>query len=79
MIVERIKFYADTPQGQKNKFFCFTLRTIMDIEAAIFRFLRKGFYFRSCWYERINKETGEVIENTRVNMNDMVDNFQKGI
>jgi len=77
MIVERIKFYADTPQGEKNKFFCFNLRTVMDIEAAIIRFLHKGFYFRSCWYEKINKSTGEVLENTRVNMNDIIDKLQK--
>ena len=64
MFVERIKFYADTPRGEKNKFFCFSIE-LLSLEQSIKNFLSKGFNIRALWYEKTNTDTGEV-ENTRI-------------
>lgn len=64
---EQLKFYADTPKGEKNKLFCFEVN-ILELENAIIRFLIKGFVFRAAWYQRTNTLTGEIKENTRINI-----------
>ncbi len=66
MIVERIKFYADTPRGEKNKLFCFNC-DILNLKDCLLRFILKGFNVRSAWYEKIDQDTGEIIENSRIN------------
>jgi hypothetical protein len=64
MINERIKFYADTPMGEKNKQFCFKT-DILNLSETIKRFLKKGFNIRAAWYEKINTVTRQV-ENTKI-------------
>jgi hypothetical protein len=63
---ERLKFYADTPKGDNNKFFCFKV-DILNLEPALFRFWKKGFNIRAAWYEKINTETGDV-ENLKIDI-----------
>ena len=65
MIIERLRFYADTPT-KKNKPFCWTC-SILDIEEKLIEYMLKGLTIRAAWYEKIIKETGEVLENTRIN------------
>ena len=65
MIIERVKFYADTPKGEKNKQFCFKVG-ILELPEAIKRFHKAGYSIRALWYEKIESDTGEKIENTRV-------------
>jgi len=56
-----IKFYADTSAGERNKYFCFKLKSILSLHDSILRFYCKGFNIRSAWYQETNLETGEVI------------------
>ena len=65
MKITRLKFYADTPKNEKNKFFCWNCN-LLQIEDCIIRFYLKGFDIRAAWFEEIDNETGEVIENTRL-------------
>ncbi len=65
MIKESIKFYADTPNGEKNKLFCFKV-DLLTLKDTIKRFMIKQFVIRSAWYEKIDTSTGELIENTRI-------------
>lgn len=65
MFSDRLKFYADTPRGEKNKMFCFKVDQLTMAE-TLKRFLGNNFVIRACWYEKIDTETGEVIENTRI-------------
>jgi hypothetical protein len=69
MCTERLKFYADTPQ-QKNKFFCFTINSMFDLEARLNYWLSK-FYIRAAWYEC--KEDGKVISNDKIDLIAFVD------
>jgi hypothetical protein len=64
MIKERLKFYADT-DIQKNKLFCWNV-TILQVEEKLMEFMKKGWYIKSAWYEKIDTDTGEI-ENTRIN------------
>ena len=54
-----IKFYADTPAGDKNKYFCFKLKSILSLKEAVMRFYDKKFIIRSCYYHELNQDTGE--------------------
>ena len=56
-----VKFYADTRQGDKNKYFCFKIKSILELRYAIIRFYDKGFNIRSAWYYELNTETGEFV------------------
>jgi len=58
MVIERLKFYADTDK-EKNKFFCWKINSIMDLDARLKYFMSK-MYIRSAWYEFIDTETGET-------------------
>jgi len=71
--IERIKFYADTPRGEKNKYFCFKT-DLLNLEAALFRFFEKGFLVRAAWYEKINTETGEI-ENLKLDLQTSFNRF----
>jgi len=75
MIIERLKFYANTP-SEKNKRFCWEC-SILDIEEKLIEFMLKGWAIRAAWYEKLNKETGEVLENTRIN--DLQSIFNKAV
>jgi len=55
-----LKFYADTPRGEKNKYFCFSINSIMDIEARLLYWMQKGFYVRAAYYEFVDDETSET-------------------
>jgi hypothetical protein len=67
MFRERLKFYADTPMAS-NKYFCWKLDSILSLKEALWRFFDKGWNIRSAWYERINLTTGEVEENTKLDV-----------
>jgi hypothetical protein len=73
-IVERVKFYADTPMG-KNKYFCFKLTSILALKEAIWRFFSKGWNIRAAWYEKINLNTGEVIENLKLKIRELEEEY----
>jgi len=75
---ERIKFYADTPSGDRNKLFCFNLTSILTLKNCIFRFFAKGYNFRSVYYEKIDYETGKC-ENQRIpkeTINELFEEFE---
>ena len=74
MISERLKFYADTDQ-EKNKYFCWNLSSILTLKEALWRFFDKGWNIRSAWYEKIDLETGEIVENTRLQINDYLEQY----
>jgi len=65
MFTERLKFYADTPRGEKNKQFCFKIG-LLTLKDSIKRFIIKGFVLKSVYYEKIDTGTGELLENTRI-------------
>lgn len=66
MIIERLKFYADTPTGEKNKYCCWDISSIMDLEDRLIYFMQKGWNIRAAWYEKIDTDTGEVKENSKI-------------
>ena len=76
MFTERLKFYADTPMA-KNKYFCWKLDSILTLKEAIWRFFDKGWNIRSAWYEKINLTTGEVEENTKLNIQEQLEEYTK--
>ena len=55
-----IKFYADT-KSEKNKHFCFKIKSILELKAAIIRFYDKGFNIRACYFQELDKDTGEIL------------------
>ena len=57
--MERLKFYADTPRGDKNKFFCWKIDSILDLEKRLLYWMEQGYYIRAAWYEYVDEETGE--------------------
>jgi hypothetical protein len=65
-LVERLKFYADTPNGDKNKFFCFKIPSIIEIDKRLLYFMKKNWYIRSAWYECI--EDGKVKNNWQIDL-----------
>jgi hypothetical protein len=67
MIIERIKFYADTPSGDLNKYHCYNNVSILKLEEVLIRFMSKGYNIRAAWYEKIDDESGEIVENCRIN------------
>ena len=73
MITERLKFYADTPQGTKNKLFTWNV-SILRVQDALFRFFARSWTIRAAWYEVYNTETGAV-NNTRINTQELFDKF----
>ncbi|NCA74867.1 MAG: hypothetical protein EOM90_00895 [Alphaproteobacteria bacterium] len=75
MILERLKFYADTPKA-KNQYFCWKLTSLMSLQDALWRFFDKGWSIRSAWYEKVNTETAEM-ENVRLNIQEQFDEYIK--
>jgi hypothetical protein len=64
IVIERLKFYADTDK-EKNKYFCFTINSIMDLEERL-KYFAQRMYIRSAWYECI--ENGKTTSNQRIDM-----------
>jgi hypothetical protein len=65
---ERLKFYADTGR-ERNKLYCWQLPNgILSISDALNRFFAKGWNIRAAWYEKIDLSTGQVIENSRIDV-----------
>lgn len=71
---ERLKFYADTPR-KKNAYFCWELTSILALKEVLWRFFEKGWKIKAAWYEKINKETGEIVDNSRINLQQELDEF----
>lgn len=65
MIIERIKFYADTPGG-KNKYFCFNNVSILTVPACFEKYWKMGFRIKAAWIEAIDNTNKEVLHNTRI-------------
>ncbi len=72
MITERLKFFADT-KYDRNKLFCWKV-SILNLEEALFRFFALGWSIRAAWYESINSETGETI-NQRIDVQAAFEKF----
>ncbi len=71
---ERLKFYADTP-SERNKYFCWSLTSILNLKDALWRFFDKGWNIRSAWYEKIEQGTGKITENSRLNIRELHDEY----
>jgi hypothetical protein len=74
LILERLKFYADTPV-KSNKYFCWKLSSILTLKDALWRFFGKGWNIRAAWYEKINLSTGEVIENIKLKIRELEEEY----
>jgi hypothetical protein len=72
-LTERVKFYADSGT-QINKLFCFKIKQTR-IKECLFRFMDQGCNIRAAWYELINSETGEIIRNHRLPLQELKDEF----
>lgn len=65
--METLKFYADTPRGEKNKQFTWTIKGMVDLTDRLKYFIKKGFYIRAAWYEYTDPET-KLRENQKIDM-----------
>jgi len=65
--METLKFYADTPRGEKNKPFTWKINSILDLPSRLEYFIKKGFEIRSAWYEYTDPETKER-QNQKIDM-----------
>lgn len=73
MFTERLKFYADTPRGEKNKLHCFYV-SAFKLKDALFRFWARDYHIRSAYYDKTNTETGEN-ENIQIPLEVYFDEF----
>lgn len=64
----RLKFYANTPKNEINKYFCWEIESIFQLEDRIKHFIRKGYWIKAAYFENINIETGEILENSKVDI-----------
>jgi len=78
MIQERLKFYANLPDGTKNKFHCFNV-SLLSLEEALKRFLINGYHIKAAWHEAIDNSTGEIKHNLRIKTEDMQRLFDDAI
>jgi hypothetical protein len=59
-----LAFYADCPDGTKNKRFTFRLRTPAEAQTAIQRFKHRGLVIRAAWFRiAVN---GTITTNRRI-------------
>jgi hypothetical protein len=65
--METLKFYADAPNGEKNKQFTWKVNSILDVKARLEYFIKKGYDIRAAWYEYTDPETKQR-ENHRIDM-----------
>jgi hypothetical protein len=76
---ERLKFYADTGR-EKNKLFTWDLPNgILSLKETLHRFFSKGWSIRAGWYEKIDLRTGKAVENTRLNIAELLDEYLDGL
>ena len=61
----RLKFYADTPSGQRNKLHCYEC-DLFNIEAMIKRFTIRGYIIRAAYFETLSDDGKTCISNVRV-------------
>ena len=73
-IKERLKFYADTHRD-RNKLFCFTISSVLDLKAALWRFFDKGWHIRAAWYEKIDAASGTVIQNQKLQLRQLFEEW----
>jgi len=74
MIIERIKGYAQLPENS-NKQFCFKIANALALKGAIFRLFNKGWLMKALYYEKLDTDTGEIIENTKLDHKKLHDEF----
>jgi hypothetical protein len=74
MIKEQLKFYADTPRGEKNKYHCYAC-SLLHLQETLSRFFEKGYNVRAAWYQSLDTETGAVISNERIDVPKLFDEF----
>lgn len=65
-MISRIKFYADCPDGQKNKLFCYSCNELALHDFFERQFLR-GLRIRAAWFEKKDVAANVVHENIRFN------------
>jgi len=63
--LERIKFYADTPAGEKNKFFSFNCKYHYCM-CFLLKLHKKGWIIRSVYYELLSHLDKHVLINKRI-------------
>jgi len=76
--LEQIKFYADTPRGERNKFFCYTC-SIVNYEEFFLRFILRGYAIRAAYYNQTNINTGEIRHNLKFKREDLQTLFDKAM
>lgn len=64
-IVYRVKYYANTPEGERNKLFCWSIN-LFDLENHILRTLIRGYYIKSAWLEAIYE--GRKVSNKKIDL-----------
>lgn len=72
--LERLKYYSDTPRGEKNKYFVFECN-ILKVKEFLFLRIQEGHKIRACFYEKITLPDRVVIENKKINLQWLVDNY----
>jgi hypothetical protein len=55
----KVKFYADTPNNEKNKLFTFIVKDYKTALKLIFDFQKKGFNIRSAYYDFCIAQLGQ--------------------
>lgn len=76
MIIEQIKFYADFEKEKiYNKLFVWKIANSFALKGAIFRFFDKGYIMRALYYQKMDTDTGEIIENTKLELKALQDEF----
>lgn len=63
----QLKFYADTPRGERNKLFCWKLKKPENLSICLAYFYLKGFRYRAAWLcKGIISISVEIPENMKV-------------
>lgn len=65
MIKEYIKFYADLNDGTRNKYFCFQINSIMNLNERL-NYWSSKMYIRAAWYEC--KDGIQVLSNEKIDL-----------
>jgi hypothetical protein len=72
IVIERLKFYADT-DTVKNKHFCFTINSILDLEKRLLYWMQRV-EVRAAWYECL--ENGKSVSNQRIDLISFIDTHE---
>jgi hypothetical protein len=68
--LNKIRFYADCPDGTKNKLFNFKdIKDLKHGQDILVKYLRKGYIIRASFYEFL--DIFGNIQNVRINVNDI--------